>query len=63
MGTQDEDLIQGESRDEVYLLQNKLKRHIANPDVFASHGFTPDMIKRVPNDVIDKIPTGLTITQ
>ncbi len=62
-GLKDEDLIQGESRDEVYLLQNKLKRHIVNPDVFASHGFTPDMIKRVPNDVIDKIPTGLTITQ
>ena len=60
-GLKEGDLIQGETRGEVYILQDKTKRHIANPEVFTLHGFTIDMIKQVPNDVVDKIFEGFPI--
>jgi len=54
-------LIQGENRIEVYIVQNGLKHHIAKPHVFDELGFTTDMIKHVPDEIIDSIPTGKVI--
>jgi hypothetical protein len=57
----DGDLIQGNDQMEVYLIQNKMKRHITNPTVFQKLGFTPDMIKFVPNEIINQILDGKSI--
>ena len=55
------DLVQGESKTEVYLIQEGRKRHITTPSVFEELGYTVDMIKFVPNEIINKIPTGQAI--
>ena len=57
----DGDAIQGEGKTEVYLLQNKTKRYIDNPNVFNELGFKVNMIKILPNEIIDKIPDGKSI--
>ena len=57
----DGDLIQEEGKANAYLLQNKTKRYIDNPNVFNELGFKVNMIKIIPNEIIDKIPDGKSI--
>jgi hypothetical protein len=60
-GIKDGDLIQGKNQAEVYLIQNGNKHHIRTIETFKQLGFTPDMIKFVPKEIFDEIPTGAPI--
>lgn len=57
----DGELIQGENRVQVYLIQDGKKRHIMEPEVFDALGYTSDMIRNVPSWIVDSIPTGMPI--
>lgn len=58
----DNTLIKSPNDPKVYLVKNNEKRHIANEQVFLSHGWRWSSIKSVSNIFLEKLKTGTQIT-
>ena len=61
-GIENGDLIQGQNRGEVYLIENDAKRHILKMSTFDDLGFSVESIKFVPDHIIDEIPESTPIS-
>lgn len=59
----EDNLIRAVNDYKVYLVINGIKRHIPNPDIFLSYGFSWDDIKDVPQVTIDQYQDGYLIRE
>jgi hypothetical protein len=55
-------LVRERAQDQVYVIEGRQKRAVANAQAFAAHGFSKDAVRTVPEGALKGIPDGEPIT-